>query len=62
MSLDQRHDYWSSKIGESVIGEWHEMTSDYELPVVGVRQIVNYGSNKVQFMNPIKPLDNIRSN
>lgn len=28
MSLDQGHDYWSSKIGESVIGEWHEMTQD----------------------------------
>jgi len=113
MSLDQGHDYWSSKIGESVIGEWHEITQDRidkfaeatgdhqwihvdpersaiespyggtiahgfltlsliplliddmspdQIPVEGIKQFVNYGSNSVRFMSPIRPGNLVRSN
>jgi len=114
MSLEQGYNFWSSQIGEPVIGEWYEMTQDridkfaeatgdyqwihmdpdraakespygstiahgyltislipflsgelasgYKPPVDGVKQYVNYGSNKVRLMNAIRPGDRIRSN
>ncbi len=113
MSLEKGFEYWSSKIGEPIIGKWYEMTQDRinqfaeatgdhqwihvdpeqsekkspyggtiahgfltlsliplltddmnleDIPVPDIKQFVNYGTNKVRFMSPVKPEDMVRSN
>jgi acyl dehydratase len=36
--------------------------SPEQIPVEGIKQFVNYGSNKVRYMSPVRPGDMIRSN
>ncbi len=113
MSLEQGYQYWSSKIDQPIIGDWHEMTQgridqfaeatgDFQwihvdsersakespyggtiahgfltlsliplltddmnlggIPVQNIKQFVNYGTNKVRFMSPVKPGNMVRSN
>ncbi len=41
------------------------LTDDMDLeqiPIEGIKQFVNYGSNKVRYMSPVKPGDMVRSN
>ena len=99
MSLEKGFEYWSSKIGEPIIGKWYQMTQDrinqfaeatgdhqwihvdpeqskkkspygstiahgfLTLSLIpDIKQFVNYGTNKVRFMSPVKPEDMVRSN